>query len=147
MQKLPKYLIVFLTLLVILLSAYFLLLYVFDGSTTVVLKTYEVTKDKDMVRNHLLEYRGEAESHGARMNFVAWGMKTPADFVEISEGVDVFRKEQFCGLLAFAATDSGMDKDFEAAFEKYDTECLRIMRIKIAENREWQQRLKTRPNQ
>jgi hypothetical protein len=147
MRKLPKYLIVFLALSIILFGAYFLVLYIFDGSTTAILHTYKITKDKDLVRNHLLEYRGEAESHGARINFVVWGLKNPGDFVEISEGVDISRKAQFCDLLAFAVTDSGVEKEFEATFEKYDSECMRAMRTEISENREWQQRLKTRLNQ
>ncbi len=100
-----------------------------------------------MVGKHLLEYQGEADNHGTKINFISWGIKNPDDFVQTTEGFEGTEREKICGLLAFAATDGGADKAFEAAFQEYDTECFRIMRAEIAENREWQQRLKTRPNQ
>jgi hypothetical protein len=147
MEKLPKYLVVFAAVFVLLVCGYFLLLYVFDGSTSVILQTYEITRDKEMVRNDLLEYRGEGEGMTSRINFVAWGIHHPDDFVEITEGIDLIQREQFCELLGFTATDSGQDKAFEAAFEKYDGYCLRIIRSEIIKNREWQLRLKTSQKQ
>ncbi|MBP9665457.1 MAG: hypothetical protein KBD94_12630 [Pyrinomonadaceae bacterium] len=145
MKRLPIYIIVCVALAVFLLSGYFLILYIFDGSTSVVLKSYEFTGDAEVVRRHLLEYRSGGEAMSRTINFLSWGTKNQEDFILISEGLPSERKDEYCELLGFMATDSGQDRAFEAAFEPYDSPCLRLIRSGIAKNRESQQRWQQRP--
>lgn len=147
MQELPKYLIVFLTLLVILFSTYFLVLHVFDGSTTTILQSYTLTKDNELVRNHLREYRGEADGHETRIVFAEWGANNQQGFLDIVEGYGDVEKEHLCKAVGFAITDSAQDEKFEAAFSSYTTPCLQTIRVWIVESRQWQERWKQRQAQ
>ena len=147
MKKLPLYLLIFLILLAVVIGFYFAVPYLLDGSTGTILRRYEVTRDSEMVRNHLLDRRGEGEGMSTRIDFVAWGIKHPDDFIAITDGIELNQREQFCETLGFISTDSGQDRAFEAAFEKYDSDCLRIIKSEIIRNREWLLRLKTSQNQ
>ena len=140
MKKLPLYLLTFLILLAIMTGGYLAVPYFFDYSTPAVLKSYELVKDEERVRRHLLEYRGEAPGQETRFSFLEWGRNHPEDFIDILEGMELSERDRFCGLLGFAATDSGQDSEFEAAFSSYDSECLRIIRREISNNRSYQQR-------
>ncbi len=119
----------------IVITGYLVVLYFFGGTTTVVLKSYEVIKNEEIVRRHLLEYRGEAPGHETRISFLSWGIQHPVDFINIAEGIEPSRRTQLCEILGFAATDSNQDPEFEAMFSGYDSECLRIIRIEITKNR------------
>ncbi len=144
MKKLPIFLLTFLLLLLALVGLYLGSSYFFDGGTSVVLRTYEVTKNEEIVRDHLLEYRGDAPGHETSIVFVGWGRQHKKDFVSIVEGVEPSKRKELCERLAFAVTDSGQETEFEASFKDHDSECLQIIRSWIAINRTYQQTYQNR---
>jgi hypothetical protein len=147
MEKLPKYLLVFAGVSVLFVLGYFLIVYIFDGSTSTVLQSYQLTKDKEMVRDHLRKYRGDAEGHETRIVFAFWGVRNQQAFLEIVEGFEVAEKEQFCRAVGFAVTDSSQDEEFEAAFSGFTSPCLQSITAWIAEHRQWQEQWKQRQRQ
>ena len=140
MKKLPLYLLTFFLLSAVVIVFYFAVPYLLNGSMTIVLRGYEVTGNAESVRNHLLEYRGEAEGHEMAIAFLTWGIHRPDEFVKIVEGTESSKKAELCSRLAFAATDTGLDEKFDAAFEDLDSECLRTIRTEILKSRNYQNR-------
>lgn len=138
------FLLTFLLLLLALVGFYLGSSYFFDGGTSAILKTYEVAKNEEIVRNHLLEYRGEAPGHETMIAFVEWGRQHKEDFISIVEGLDSPERKELCERLGFALTDSEQETEFEASFKDYDSECLQIIRSWIAINRTYQQTFQNR---
>lgn len=139
MKKLPVYLATFLILFVVVALVYFTIPYLFDGRIETVLQKYETTKNPEIVRTYLIS-RSEAQDHEARIGFIQWGRKHQDGFIEIVDGLDQSQRTNQCENLAFAATDSGQDLAFETAFQNYESECLRIIRLEMAKYRSFHSR-------
>lgn len=135
MNKLPQYLLTLLVLFGLLAISYFAIIYFFDHSTSAVLKSYEQTKNAEPVRNHLLEYRGEAEGTETRIEFVSWGIKHPEDFISIVEGIANPKKGDFCKIIGFTVVDSGQKEEFEEAFREQGSECIEVIRSEMGEQK------------
>mgnify|MGYP003390018757 CR=1 FL=1 len=114
--------------------------YVFDDGMTYRLSEYAISRNEDTVREYLLTYRGEADGHNDAIIFLDWGIKHQKDFVKIVEGVGSAQKAHLCERIGFAATDSGQDDDFEAAFRYDESECLTTIRSEIESNRIFEQK-------
>src|SRR5687767_6672734 len=79
------------------LSLYLAFNYLRDDGMTYQLAEYGVTRNEEAVREYLLTYRGDADGHGDAINFLAWGITHPDDFIRIVEGVDSAKKAHLCG--------------------------------------------------